>query len=146
MRIISATNISRKSLCRRLTQKGETADDAEQAVQWLENLQLLDDRRTGETIVNSALRKGYGEKRIRQILREKEIPQEFWEELLSDLPPMDETIDKLLRQRLKCSEVDERACKRAVEALLRYGHSWSDIRAGLDRFRMNVDLEDMECL
>jgi len=145
VRIVSSTNISQKGLRRRLVQKGETPEQAEQAAKWLEGLSLLDDCRTGEAIVRSALNKGYGLRRIRQLLREKEIPQEYWEELLSDLPPMDDAVDKLLRQKLKSAQPDQKEVQRAVDALLRHGHSWQDIRAGLDRFRLNLDLEDLEC-
>lgn len=146
VRIVAATNISKKQLSRRLLRKGENEENAQEAVQWLENLNFLDDRRTGEMVVRSALNKGYGERRIRQILREKEIPQEFWEELLSDLPPMDAAVDKLLRQKLKSSEPDRKEVQRAVDALMRYGHSWSDIKAGLERFRSDLELEEPECL
>lgn len=146
IRIVASTNISKKGLSRRLVQKGETPEQAAQAVQWLSDLNLLDDRRTGEMLVHSALSKGYGERRIRQILREKEIPQEWWEDLLADLPPMDDAIDKLLRQKLKTSDPEQKQVQRAVDALLRYGHSWQDIRAGLERFRLNENLEDPECL
>lgn len=145
VRIVSSTNVSRQGLAHRLVRKGETPEEAEQAVQWLEGLSLLDDRRTGETIVRGALNKGYGQRRIRQILREKEIPRELWEELLSDLPPMDDAVDKLLRQKLKSAQPEQKEVQRAVDALLRHGHSWQDIRAGLDRFRLNLDLEDLEC-
>ena len=146
VRIVTSTNISKKGLARRLVQKGETKEQAEEAVQWLSDLNLLDDRRTGEMLVHSALSKGYGLHRIQQILREKEIPREWWDELLSDLPPMDEAIDKLLRQKLKSAAPDKKEVQRAVDALLRYGHNWQDIRAGLERFRLNADLEDPECL
>ena len=83
---------------------------------------------------------------ICQILREKEIPQEFWEELLSDLPPMDAAVDKLLRQKLKNAEPDRKEVQRAVDALVRCGHNWSDIKAGLERFRSDLELEEPECL
>ena len=146
VRIVASTNISKKGLTRRLVQKGQTRQQAEEAVQWLSDLKLLDDGRTGEMLVHSALNKGYGERRIRQILREKEIPQELWDDLLADLPPMDEAIDKLLRQKLKTPDPDQKQLQRAIDALMRYGHSWQDIRAGLERFRLNVDLEDPECL
>ena len=146
IRIVASTNISKKGLSRRLVQKGETPEQAEEAVKWLSDLDLLDDRRTGEMLVHSALNKGYGERRIRQILREKEIPREWWDELLADLPPMDGAIDKLLRQKLKTSDPDQKQLQRAVDALMRYGHCWQDIKAGLERFRCNVDLEEPECL
>jgi len=146
VRIISATNISKKSLTRRLKQKGEDCEDAISAVQWLEDLGLLSDMKTGEMLVRGALNKGYGEYRIRQILREKEIPQELWEQLLSGLPPMDEAVDRLLRQKIKNSNPDAKELQKAVDALRRYGHNWQDIRAGLDRFQVSINLEDTECL
>jgi len=146
VRIVSSTNVSKSGLTRRLVQKGQTPEQAEDAVRWLEDLYLLDDRRTGEAVVRSALGKGYGLRRIRQVLQEKEIPREYWEELLSDLPPMDEAVDKLLRQKLGTAQPDQKQVQRAVDALLRRGHSWQDIRAGLERFRLNLDLEDIECL
>lgn len=146
VRIVSATNISKKSLTRRLKQKGEGEQDAEEAVQWLEDLGLLSDKRAGEMLVRSALNKGYGAYRIRQILREKEIPQELCEDLLSDLPPMDESVDRLLRQKLRSAQPDKKELQKAVDALRRYGHSWQDIRAGLDRFQVYINLEDSECL
>ena len=146
VRIVTSTNISKKQLSRRLLQKGESEENAADAVDWLENLNFLDDRRTGEMIVRSALNKGYGERRIRQILREKEIPAEYWDELLSDLPEMDTAIDKTLRQKLKSTNPDRKEVQRAIDSLLRHGHSWSDIKAGLERFRADVDLEEPECL
>lgn len=146
VRIVASTNISKKQLSRRLRQKGESEANAQEAVAWLEDLNLLDDLRTGEMVVCSALNKGYGEHRIRQILREKEIPQEYWEELLSDLPSMDAAIDKVLRQKLKTANPDRKEIQRAVDALMRHGHCWADIKAGLERFRMDIDLEEPECL
>ena len=145
-RIISATNISQKQLRRRLVQKGETEEHADEAVRWLQELSLLDDFRTGETIVRSALNKGYGEHRIRQILREKGIPEEHWEELLAELPPMDAAVDKLLRKKLKHIPPSREEAKSAAQALARCGHNWADIKAGLERLSAEPDWEDEACL
>jgi len=142
VRILSATNVSREGLTRRLVAKGEDAEAAQAAVNWLTDLSLLDDRRTGEQLVESALRKGYGALRIRQILREKQIPEDICELLLSQLPPADETIDQLLKKKLKSGSPDKKEQKRVVDALLRYGHSWEDIRAGLRRYTQSLEMEE----
>ena len=142
VRIVSATGVSQKELERRLTQKGETAKDAKAAVQWLSDLDLLDDAKTAEQLVRSAVRKGYGKARIRQILYEKRIPEEFWEEALEQVPEMDDAVDKFLTQRLKGREPDQKELKRTIDALLRRGHSWADIRAGLRRYSNSLDLEE----
>lgn len=141
VRIVSASGVSKKELERRLTQKGETAQDARAAVQWLSELELLDDAKTAEQLVRSAVHKGYGKARIKQILYEKRIPEEFWEDALSQMPDMDGAVDKFLSQRLKGRDPDQKELKRTIDALLRRGHSWSDIRAGLQRYSASLDAD-----
>ena len=144
VRIVSASGVSKQELERRLTQKGESEDNAKAAVQWLSDLELLDDGKTAEQIVRSAVHKGYGKARIRQILFEKRIPQEYWEAALLLVPEMDEAVDKFLLTRLKGREPDEKELKRTIDALMRRGHSWQDIRAGLRRYSaaLEANLEE----
>ena len=134
VRIVSATSISKKELEKRLIQKGEKEEDAKQAVMWLENLKLLDDKQVAQQIVRNGLSRGYGASRIRQMLYEKRIPKELWEEALSDLPPQDDAIDTFLQRRFRGRKPDRAECKRATDALLRRGHSWNDIRRALERY------------
>ena len=134
VRIVSATSISKKELEKRLIQKGEKEEDAKQAVMWLENLKLLDDKQVAQQIVRNGLSRGYGASRIRQMLYEKRIPKELWEEALSDLPPQDDAIDAFLQRRFRGRKPDRAECKRATDALLRRGHSWNDIRRALERY------------
>lgn len=134
VRIVSATSISKKELEKRLIQKGEKEEDAKQAVMWLEDLKLLDDKQVAQQIVRNGLSRGYGASRIRQMLYEKRIPKELWEEALSDLPPQDDAIDTFLQRRFRGRKPDRAECKRATDALLRRGHSWNDIRRALERY------------
>ena len=73
VRIVSASNVSCRDLEQRLTRKGESQEDARQAVAWMEDLHLLDDRNTAEALVHSCIRKGYGKSRAKQVLYEKRI-------------------------------------------------------------------------
>lgn len=134
VRIVSAASISKKELEKRLIQKGEKEEDAKQAVMWLEDLKLLDDKQVAQQIVRNGLSRGYGASRIRQMLYEKRIPKELWEEALSDLPPQDDAIDTFLQRRFHGRKPDRAECKRATDALLRRGHSWNDIRRALERY------------
>ena len=126
VRIVSASGVSKKELERRLIQKGEQAQDARAAVQWLSDLELLDDAKTAEQLVRSAVHKGYGKARIKQILFEKRIPEEFWEDALAQVPEMDDAVDRFLHQRLKGKEPDQKELKRTIDALLRRGHNWAE--------------------
>lgn len=138
LRIVSATAISERELQRRLVQRGEKTEDATEAVQWLKRMGAVDDCAMAKRVVESALRKGYGESRIRQELYAKGIPREFWEEALSDLPDMSSAIDSFLEKKLR-GTVDEKELKRAADALLRRGHSWSDISRALGCYKEHLE-------
>lgn len=134
VRIISAAPVSRRELQSRLVRKGETEEHAQQTVQWLDELHLLDDAEVAAQIVRSGAAKGYGAARIRQMLYEKKIPRELWDDALSQLPPQGNAIDDFLRRRFRGAKPDQKELKRATDALLRRGHSWRDIRSALERY------------
>ena len=134
VRILTASGLSKKELQKRLVQKGESEEDAEEAISWLEDLQLIDDLETAKQLVRSAALRGYGRARAKNILYEKGIPKEFWEEALEELPEMDGAIDTFLRRKLEGRPLDDKLIKKTVDALLRRGHSYHDIQEGLRRF------------
>ena len=138
VRIISATSISKKDLESRLIQKGEQPAQARQAIGWLEELHLLDDARTAEQIVHSCISKGYGLSRAKQALYEKRIPRELWEDALSGYPDQKERIVSFLKARLP-DPSDAKATKKAIDALLRRGHSYGEIRAALSELQIDSD-------
>ena len=140
VRIVSATNVSKRDLEERLVRKGEDPSQARDAVHWMEDLRLVDDRATAEQVVHSCINKGYGVARAKQALYEKKIPKEYWDDALSDYPDQSDKIGAFLRSRLD-AESDQREVKRAVDALLRRGHSYGAIRRVLDR--LDLDTEEL---
>lgn len=141
VRIVSATSVSRRDLEERLVRKGEDPEQARQAVNWMSDLHLVDDRATAEQVVNSCISKGYGLARAKQALYEKRIPREYWDEVLEDYPDQSEKITAFLQSRLD-ADSDEKAVKRAIDALLRRGHSYGAIRRALDS--LSFDTEDFQ--
>ena len=139
VRIVAASNVSKSDLRQRLIRKGEDPSQAAEAVAWMEELSLVDDRETAAQIVRSCAHKGYGPARAKQALYEKRIPKEYWEEALSDYPDQTERIMDFLRSRLDGE--DEKAQKRAIDALLRRGHSYGDIRQALRRLELELPEE-----
>ena len=140
VRIVSAANVSRRDLEERLVRKGEDPLQAKDAVRWMEDLHLVDDRATAEQVVQSCINKGYGLARAKQALFEKKIPKEYWVGALSDYPDQSDKIGAFLRSRLD-AESDQREIKRAVDALLRRGHSYSSIRRVLEH--LDFDTEEL---
>ena len=144
VRILTASGLSKKELQKRLVQKGESEEDAEAAVAWLEELHLIDDLETAKQLVRSACLRGYGAARAKSILYEKGIPKELWDEALEELPEMDDAIDTFLRRKLDGRTLDAKQIKKTVDALLRRGHSYHDIQAGLRRYEASLSLEQTQ--
>lgn len=138
VRIVSASGVSKRDLEQRLIRKGEDPGQARAAVEWMAGLELVDDRKTAEQIVTSCVRKGYGLSRAKQALYEKRIPKELWAEALEDYPDQDDKILEFLQSRLS-ADAGEKEVKRAIEALLRRGHSYSRIRKGLERLSLDAE-------
>ena len=141
VRIVSASSVSKRDLEYRLVQKGEDPKQARQAVEWMSELNLLDDARTAEQIVHRCIHKGYGLSRAKQALYEKRIPKEFWEEALAAYPDQTDRILEFLRSRLDASS-DERDVRRATDALLRRGHSYQEIRRAMEQLAVDADFQE----
>ena len=141
VRIVSAASVSRRDLESRLVRKGEDPQQAKEAVAWMEDLHLVDDRATAEQVVSSCISKGYGLARAKQALYEKRIPKEYWDEVLADYPDQTEKITAFLKSRLD-ADSDEKQVRRAVDALIRRGHSYVSVRRALDA--LSFDTEDFQ--
>ena len=138
VRIVAASNVSKTDLEQRLIRKGESSDSAREAVQWMEDLNLVDDGETARQLVQQCIRKGYGVARAKQALYEKRIPKELWEDALADYPDMTDTIAACLRSHLQ-DAADPKQKKKAVDALLRRGHSYSQISRAMRALDLDTD-------
>ena len=138
VRIVAASAVSKQDLQQRLVQKGENPRQAAEAVAWMEEMHLVDDTETARQIVSRCVAKGYGPQRAKQALYEKKIPKQYWEEALQDYPDQNEFILRFLRSKVS-DPSDTKQVKKAVDALLRRGHSYGHIRAALRQ--LDVDEE-----
>lgn len=138
VRIVSASSVSKKDLEQRLIQKGEDPRQAKEAVRWMADMDLLDDRATAQQIVRRCIGKGYGLSRAKQALYEKRIPKELWQEVLKDYPDQIEHILSFLETHLSVNS-DSRDVRKAIDALLRKGHSYSHIRSALNKLQLHAD-------
>ena len=141
VRIISASSVSKRDLETRLVRKGESEEQAREAVRWLSDLNLVDDRQTARQIVERCIHKGYGLQRAKQALYEKQIPKSLWEEALEGYPDQIDRIADFLRTKLRDPE-DPKQVKRAIDAALRRGHSYGDVKRALELIGTESDFEE----
>ena len=141
VRIVSACSVSKADLQRRLVQKGENKEDASQAVEWLTDLDLLDDGKTAQQVVQHCISKGYGIARARQALYEKRIPKTYWDDALADYPEQTEKILAFLHSRLG-DTWEDKDLRRVTDALIRRGHNYQEIRRALQEFSRDKDFQE----
>ena len=138
VRIVSASSVTKGDLEQRLIHKGEDPEQARQAVEWMTELDLLDDRQVAMQVISKCVSRGYGPARARQMLYEKQVPRQYWEEALAEYPDMEDAIVKFLRSKLG-PEPDEKDTKRAIDAAMRRGHNYSQIRRALKSLELDRD-------
>ena len=140
VRIVSASAVSKRDLENRLVRKGENPGQAKEAVEWMAELNLVDDRQTARQIVERCIYKGYGLQRAKQALYEKQIPKNLWEEALESYPDQTDAIARFLEQRIK-DPSDPKQVKRAIDAALRRGHGYGQIKGALEQIGSEIEEE-----
>lgn len=142
VRIVAAAGVSEKELQKRLVRKGEEAADAQEAVGWLKELHLLDDRETARQLAASAAAKGYGKAASKIFYSKRASRRNSGRRRLRSCPKWTTPLTAFAR-RWQGKDPDEKEVKRTVDALIRRGHSWKDIQSGLRRYRVGLELEEI---
>lgn len=138
LRIINARPMSREELRKRLVEKGETPENAEECAEWLCQMGLINDTEYAGSVVRHYAAKGYGAARIKQELRRHGVSRELWDEAMSQMPEQDEYLARFLRSRL--TDPGNRAqVKKVSDALFRRGYSWDQIKHALNEFDTQGD-------
>ena len=134
--LLDKRDYSRAELLNKLTEKGYAEAAAAAAVDRLAELGFVDDARYAPIVVRHYAAKGYGARRVRQELGRRGIPKELWDAAMTEMPEQDESVDRLLRARMRGADPSDRAAlKKASDALVRRGYGWDEISAAVERLR-----------
>lgn len=139
LRILDKKDVSRKMLIDKLTEKGASEEDAQEVADWLCDIGAVSDERYAELIVRHYSAKGYGVRRIQEEFYRRGISRDLWESALAELPETEDTVYKLLSQKLKRTDVTPDDIRRAEASLLRRGYSWGEIRSALERYQLETE-------
>jgi len=159
--LLSARPMSRKELLDKLTapkprkKKGEGQPEPDPEVLAMEReslrkaagvvadrlteLGLLDDEEYARTVARHYAAKGFGVRRIRDELYRRGVPREFWDEALSEFETGEDTLDKLVRQKLRGAEPTRENLKKVSDYLARRGFGWEEISSALGRCGAEFD-------
>lgn len=135
LRMLDKRDYGRDELIAKLVEKGEPPEDARQVADRFCQLGVIDDARYAALVVRHCAGKGFGASRIKNELYRRRVPRELWDEALRELPEADDTLDRLLRAKLRGDINDRDALRKATDALRRRGFGWSEISAAVERLR-----------
>ena len=124
-----------KELIKKLCEKGHDKESAQKACERLLELGLLNDEEYARILANDLLeRKSYSIKRIKQELAFRGIDREIIENTVDSLDnDPQRSIIILVKKKYINKLNDEKGKKRIIDALLRLGYSYSDIKNALNQ-------------
>lgn len=127
---------SRKQLIDKLMDSVGDREIAEETADKMEEYGFLDDRRYGEKLARDLLgRKCLGKRRACYEMVQKGIDRLLAEELLDECHVDEqEQLSKLLQRKYARCLGDEKGRRRAVNALLRLGHPYEEIKRALEQY------------
>lgn len=133
--LISFRDHSRRELYDKL-RKDYSEESCERALDRLEELGLVDDgryaRRYTADLINVKRLPARG---VRQKLFEKGIDRDLIDEVLSEIEVDEEAqIRSIVEKKYANALNDEKGCRRAVNALMRMGFSYADIKSALREY------------
>lgn len=131
-----------EELCAKLVEKGAEPDEARAAVRYMVRVGFIDDERYAAMVVRHYAAKGYGIGRVREELRRRKLDRELWDAALAELPEPDETVDALLRAKLRGKAADRDTIRKAGAALVRRGFTWEAVKAATDRYLAEMEFEE----
>ena len=131
-----------EELCAKLVEKGAEPDEARAAVRYMVRVGFIDDERYAAMVVRHYAAKGYGVGRVREELRRRKLDRELWDAALAELPEPDETVDALLRAKLRGKAADRDTVRKAGAALVRRGFTLEAVKAATDRYLAEMEFEE----
>jgi len=137
--LIARRAMSAGELKQKLREKGADPLQAERAAKWLLDLGAIDEAGYAAMVVRHYAARDYGPRRIRQELDRHRVPRELWEDALAQLPESGETLDGLIRKKLRAGPLEGKERKKLADALLRRGYGWEEVRAALARTAGEAD-------
>ena len=124
-----------KELIKKLCEKGHDKQAAQKACERLVELGLLNDEEYARILANDLLeRKKYAIKRVKQELIFRGIDREIVENTIDSIDnDPQKSIIILIKKKYINKLGDEKGKKRVVDALMRLGYSYSDIKTALNQ-------------
>lgn len=134
--ILNRRPLSEQELRRKLAEKDCAPEDIDRVTALCLDYGFLNDGEYAAMLARHYAARSYGPGRIRAELKRRGVAEEHWPRAMEQLPEPEDTLDRLLAQKLRGKDPDDRKeLEKAGAALFRKGYSWEDIRAAVNRYK-----------
>ncbi len=131
LRILNRRDYTRFEILNKLTRRGYDSKTVSDAIEWLEEKNLINDERYTENYVYSRLNAGYGKIRIGFELKSRGIKEETVERILSGFEEL-ESAEKLFNSRFEQFKNKTNAKHKMFAFLQRRGYAYDTINTILN--------------
>ncbi len=139
--LLSRRDHSEKELLRKLREKGYSSG-AEEAVLKLKESGYVDDERFCRIFAGELIRlKNYGRRRIEQELSRKGVSRDIISAVLEEFTFDSDRLSDIIKRKYFSKMTDEKGRQRAVNALMRLGYSYGEIRDALKEIDQEITCE-----
>ncbi len=139
--LLSKRDHSEYELRSKMKLKG-LADGADEAIEKLKKFGYVDDEHFASLFVSELINvKKYGKRRIEQELYKKGIDRDVIRDALDNAEFPEDGLKTLIKRKYFRYLNDEKGINKTINALLRLGYSYSEIRDALSEINDEADLE-----
>jgi len=146
LRIVSKRSISAAEIKKRLIDRGDSEEVADFTVNWLKELDLINDLDYAHSIVRHYSEKGYGPARVKDELFKRGIPREIWDDVMEgelDNTDIEIAANVFLEKKFKGS-LEEAEINRASHALVRRGFSYEQAWQAVNKYLKENEVNQNE--
>lgn len=139
--LLSKRAHSEQEILTKFRQKGIT-EGIEQAIEKLKRFGYIDDERFASLYVSELINiKKYGKRRIEQELYRKGIDRGIIKDVIEHAEFPEEGLNALIKRKYMRYLNDEKGINKTVNALVRLGYSYSEIREALNEINEEIESE-----
>lgn len=134
--VLNRRPLSEQELRKKLAEKECDAADIDQVIALCLDYGFLNDGEYAAMLARHYAARSCGPGRIKAEFRRRGVAEEHWARALEALGSPAEALDRLLAQKLRGKDPDDRKeIEKAGAALFRKGYSWEQIRAAVNRYK-----------
>ena len=139
IRALGSSNLSAGEMKRRLIRKGASSETSQKAVEWLEDIGLINDPEYAVMIAKHYSGKGYGIARIKDEFYKRGISRDLWDETLDAVSLNGSEAALIFLQKKLRGSIESDELNRARDALCRRGFSYEEAKTAIREYTENAE-------